>query len=60
MGAVVAGACAVSVVVPTRNEAVNVEPLANRLVEALKDSTSCWELVFVDDSDDSTPGPYAV
>ncbi len=48
-------ACSVSVVVPTRNEAANVEPLAVRLAQALKDLEGGWELLFVDDSDDSTP-----
>ena len=47
--------CAVSVVVPTRNEALNVGPLAARLAEALRGLEGGWELVFVDDSDDSTP-----
>jgi dolichol-phosphate mannosyltransferase len=50
-----AEACPVSVVVPTRNEAPNVGPLAMRLANALKDIEGGWELVFVDDSDDSTP-----
>jgi len=49
-----AEACPVSVVVPTRNEAANVGPLATRLANALKDIEG-WELVFVDDSDDLTP-----
>jgi dolichol-phosphate mannosyltransferase len=47
--------CAISVVVPTRNEAPNIVPLATRLAAALKASADSWELVFVDDSDDSTP-----
>ena len=51
-----AQACSVSVVVPTRNEAPNVEPLALRLAQALQDLEGGWELVFVDDSDDPTPG----
>ncbi len=50
-----AAACLVSVVVPTRNEALNVGPLARRLADALGDLEGGWELVFVDDSDDSTP-----
>jgi len=50
-----AAACSVSVVVPTRNEAPNVEALTARLSKALKDVEGGWELVFVDDSDDSTP-----
>ncbi len=43
----------VSVVVPTRNEAANVEPLLRRLDSALADLPS--EVIFVDDSDDDTP-----
>jgi glycosyltransferase involved in cell wall biosynthesis len=46
---------ALSVIVPTRNEAPNVEPLASRLGAALDGTPGGWELVFVDDSDDSTP-----
>ena len=41
-----------SVVLPTRNEASNVEPLLARLREALPDVA--FELVFIDDSDDQT------
>ncbi len=41
-----------SVVLPTRNEADNLEPLLERLRAALKDVD--FELVFVDDSDDQT------
>ncbi len=40
---------------PTRNEAPNVEPLAHRLGAVLGSRPGGWELVFVDDSDDSTP-----
>ena len=43
----------VSVIVPTRNEASNIEPLVGRLDSAL--AGYAWELIFVDDSDDSTP-----
>lgn len=43
----------VSVVVPTRNEATNIEALVDRLGRALEGCS--WELIFVDDSDDSTP-----
>jgi dolichol-phosphate mannosyltransferase len=46
---------ALSVVVPTRNEAPNVELLEQRLGAALADTPGGWELIFVDDSDDSTP-----
>ncbi len=41
-----------SIVVPTRNEAGNVEVLVNRLEEAL--SGTPLEIIFVDDSDDNT------
>jgi len=43
----------VSVVVPTRNEAENILPLADRLEAALHGLA--YELCFVDDSDDATP-----
>jgi len=43
----------VSVVVPTRNEAGNIEPLWNRLQAAL--GITEFELCLVDDSDDDTP-----
>ncbi len=49
------GPCAVSVVVPTRNEAPNVAVLTARLGVALEGLTGGWELLFVDDSDDNTP-----
>jgi dolichol-phosphate mannosyltransferase len=48
-------ACTLSVVVPTRNEALNVGPLAVRLQSALSHTAGGWELIFVDDSDDTTP-----
>ena len=41
-----------SVVVPTRNEAANLDPLWNRLRSALRQGG--FELCFVDDSDDDT------
>lgn len=47
--------CALSVIVPTRNEAPNVELLEQRLSAALAGTSGGWELIFVDDSDDSTP-----
>ncbi|HUC13715.1 MAG TPA: polyprenol monophosphomannose synthase [Acidimicrobiales bacterium] len=47
--------CTLSVVVPTRNEALNVGPLAARLQAALSQTAGGWELIFVDDSDDNTP-----
>ena len=43
-----------SVVVPTRNERENIGPLTQRLEAALS-GLPC-ELIFVDDSDDETPG----
>lgn len=46
---------ALSVVVPTRNEAGNIEPLVDRLGAALAGLDADWEILFVDDSDDSTP-----
>lgn len=51
----VPGSCSVSVIVPTRNEAPNVELLEQRLSSALAGVPWGWELIFVDDSDDSTP-----
>lgn len=47
--------CTLSVVVPTRNEALNVEALVSRLRVALDRDVGDWEVVFVDDSDDATP-----
>jgi glycosyltransferase involved in cell wall biosynthesis len=44
---------AISVVVPTRNEAGNVDALLDRLGPALAGSSA--EVIFVDDSDDDTP-----
>lgn len=52
---VAARPCTLSVVVPTRNEALNVGPLAARLQAALSQTAGGWELIFVDDSDDNTP-----
>ncbi len=48
------GACALSIVVPTRNEAPNVPVLVGRLKSALEGFAGGWELIFVDDSDDNT------
>ena len=42
-----------SIIVPTRNEAGNVAPLAARLDETLGDRSA--EVIFADDSDDDTP-----
>lgn len=44
---------AVSVIVPTRNEAGNVDELVRRIVAACPDTT--LEIIFVDDSTDHTP-----
>jgi len=44
---------AVSLVIPTRNEAGNIEPLLMRLHQAMKGIAT--EVVFVDDSTDNTP-----
>jgi dolichol-phosphate mannosyltransferase len=44
---------ALTVIVPTRNEAGNIEALVARLDEALASTEA--EILFVDDSDDSTP-----
>jgi dolichol-phosphate mannosyltransferase len=43
-----------SVIVPTRNESENVRPLVERLTKATEGIHT--EIVFVDDSDDETPG----
>jgi putative flippase GtrA len=45
--------CELSLVIPTRNEAGNVEPLLMRIHQALKGIAT--EVVFVDDSTDDTP-----
>src|SRR5918911_830693 len=42
-----------SMVIPTRNEAGNIEPLLMRIHQALKGISA--EVVFVDDSTDETP-----
>jgi cellulose synthase/poly-beta-1,6-N-acetylglucosamine synthase-like glycosyltransferase len=44
---------ALSVIVPTRNEAGNIEPLLARLEDAL--TSIAAEVLVVDDSDDATP-----
>ncbi len=46
-------ACDISIVVPTRNEANNVEPLIRAIERALTGHRV--EVLFVDDSDDDTP-----
>lgn len=47
----------VSIVVPTRNEAPNVDLLLDRLEAAMGSGLPGlrWEVIFVDDSDDTTP-----
>jgi dolichol-phosphate mannosyltransferase len=46
-----------ALVVPTLNEATNIEPLLNKLVAALSHSSWAWEILVVDDeSSDGTPG----
>ncbi len=44
-----------SVIIPTRNEADNVQILARRLAVSLTRAGLQGELIFVDDSDDETP-----
>jgi glycosyltransferase involved in cell wall biosynthesis len=44
---------ALSVIVPTRNEAENIEALLERVADALRGIPA--EVIFVDDSDDATP-----
>ena len=51
--AAVASAPDLTVVIPTRNESDNIVPLVARLAFALGDTP--FEIIFVDDSDDSTP-----
>jgi dolichol-phosphate mannosyltransferase len=46
------GAPVVSLVIPTRNEANNVQPLVDRVTTAL--AATPFEICFVDDSDDTT------
>src|SRR4030095_16191462 len=43
----------ISLVIPTRNEAENIEPLLMRVHQALRGIAT--EVVFVDDSTDNTP-----
>lgn len=43
----------VTIIVPTRNEAVNIEPLLRRLAQAMGETP--FAVIFVDDSDDDTP-----
>ena len=43
----------ISLVIPTRNEAGNIEPLLSRIARAVKGLST--EVIFVDDSTDNTP-----
>jgi dolichol-phosphate mannosyltransferase len=45
----------ISIVVPTRNEGVNVRILVAQLLPELADGRRSWELIFVDDSDGASP-----
>lgn len=45
--------CVLSVILPTRNESRNIEPLLRRLEQALRGIAA--EVIFVDDSSDDTP-----
>jgi len=45
--------CTLSVILPTRNESDNVQPLLARLTSALQGIAA--EIIFVDDSSDNTP-----
>ena len=47
----------VSIIVPTRNEAANIDPLLLRLSQAMGDTP--FAVIFVDDSDDATPQAIA-
>ena len=49
-----ADSIALSVIIPTRNEEASVRPLMARLDAVLANLPS--EVIFVDDSDDGTPG----
>src|SRR3954470_8090083 len=46
-----------TLVIPTRNEVANVDALVQRLTASLKGVSA--EIIFVDDSDDDTPGAIA-
>jgi dolichol-phosphate mannosyltransferase len=46
-----------TVIIPTRNERENIEPLLERLTAALAGTAA--EIIFVDDSDDDTPEEVA-
>lgn len=44
-----------TIILPTRNEAGNIEPMLQALDAALADFEYPYEILFVDDSDDDTP-----
>ncbi len=44
----------VTIIVPTRNESPNISVLVDRVTAAME-GVVCWEVLFVDDSDDDTP-----
>jgi dolichol-phosphate mannosyltransferase len=46
-----------ALVVPTLNEAGNIEPLLKKLVASFSQSSLAWEILVVDD--ESTDGPPA-
>ena len=50
---------ALSVVVPTRNESDGVDRFVERTSQVLREAPWTWELLLVDDSDDSTPQKVA-
>ncbi len=45
----------VTIVVPTRNEAQNIDPMVRRTAAAMTGAGLTWEMLVVDDSDDDTP-----
>ncbi|MCQ2009507.1 glycosyltransferase family 2 protein [Sporolactobacillus sp. STSJ-5] len=45
----------ISVIVPTFNEANNVQIITNRLLEVLQSTGKTFEILFMDDSTDNTP-----
>lgn len=45
----------VTIVLPTFNEASNVVPIVNEIETVFKDTTTSYEILFVDDSSDDTP-----
>lgn len=45
----------ITIVVPTRNEVQNIDPLVRRTAAAMAGAGLTWEMLVVDDSDDDTP-----